>query len=125
MGTPSHPLGCLQKKYLFIITRSHPQFDDDPSWLEHLRDFIEVVVEKIYNEPAVRALGRSRSELAFRIFWVLAPQYERYEKRQCPTSKGDVFTDIFCFLQDLQRLYPVGSEPGSRSSSQPHTSPIH
>ena len=91
----------LQKKYLFIIVQSQPHFDDE-SWLEHLRDFIAVVVEAIYNEPAVRALGKSRSELVFRIFWVLAPQYEPYGRRYCLPSKSDVLTDIFGFLHDLQ-----------------------
>lgn len=124
MGTPSYPFECFKKKYLFIIVQSQPHFDDE-SWLEHLRDFIAVVVEAIYNEPAVRALGKSRSELVFRIFWVLAPQYEPYGRRYCLPSKSDVLTDIFGFLHDLQKLYAVVNRPGSKSSSRPHISSTH
>ena len=124
MGTPSYPFECFKKKYLFIIVQSQPHFDDE-SWLEHLRDFIDVVVEAIYNEPIVRALGRSRSELAFRVFWVLAPQYEPYGRRYCLPSKRDATTDILSSLQNLQTLYALVNKTGSKSSSQLHTSPMH
>ncbi len=125
MGTPSHPFECFKEKYLFIITHSQSHFDDNPSWLKHLRDFIEVVVEAIYHEPAVRALGRSRSDLSFRIFWKLAPQYGLYEKRHCLPTKKDVLTDIFGFLRNLQRLYTLVNGSGSKSSPRPHTSSTH
>ena len=124
MGTKPNPFACLREKHLLILVQSKPHFDEE-SWLEHLRDFIGVVIEAIYHEPIVRALGRSRSELAFRVFWVLAPQYEPYGRRYCLPSKRDATTDILSSLQNLQTLYALVNKTGSKSSSQLHTSPMH
>ena len=124
METKPNSFEYLRKKYLLIVVRPQLYFDNE-SWLEHLRDFTEVVVEAIYHEPAVRALGRSQSDLVFRIFWILASKYALYGRRYCLPSKSDVVTDIFGFLQDLQRLYAVTNKPGPTSSLKPHTSPTH
>ncbi|MCR4330950.1 MAG: hypothetical protein NUV49_03675 [Patescibacteria group bacterium] len=113
MGTPANPFEHLRGKHLRVLVQSCSHFDDDPSCLEHLRDFIEVVIERIYQEPIVRAFGKSRSDLAFRVFWMLAPQYELYGRRYCLPSKGDAVTDILGSLYDIQRLYALVNKKSS------------
>jgi len=105
------------KAYCIEMLTIESVFSDKGNRLKELRELIDQVFQLIKHEPAVRALGKSASDLAFRAFWSLAAQdhYVRsFHYSFSSLSKKDVVTDIFGFLEQLQKLYDIA---GNRSAA--------